>query len=80
MKISLADDGIDKLLTFVDTKLKKEDITDSWDKFNAFEEHKKKMDSRSRSSVHFQYYVLQMILAWTIFQNLISNIIGLIKN
>ena len=36
-----ADTGLDTLLTFLDNKLQKDDLADSWDKFNDFEEYKR---------------------------------------
>ena len=38
-------DGLDKLLTFMDKKLKKDDLADSWEKFSTFEEYEKKEQS-----------------------------------
>jgi len=40
-----ADDGLDKLLTFMDKKLKKDDLADSWEKFSSFEEYQRKEQS-----------------------------------
>lgn len=36
-----ANNGFDKLLAFLGRKLKKGDISDSWDKFNNFDKHSK---------------------------------------
>ena len=45
-ELSIADlkgeDGLDKLLTFMDKKLKKDDLADSWEKFSVFEEYERK--------------------------------------
>ena len=40
-----AEDGLDKLLTFMDKKLKKDDLADSWEKFSSFEEYQRKEQS-----------------------------------
>ena len=35
------ENGLDLLLQFMDKKLKKDDLADSWEKFNDFEEYKR---------------------------------------
>ena len=37
----IADDCLDKLITFLDSKLLKDDLADSWDKFSDFEEYQR---------------------------------------
>jgi len=35
------DDGLDKVIAFLDSKLLKDDLADSWDKFSEFEEYQR---------------------------------------
>lgn len=46
-----ANNGFDKLLAFLGRKLKKGDISDSWDKFNNFDKRKESSQSISDFSI-----------------------------